>query len=93
MTAIRHEAPEALRRIALEELLKTRVARFGEIPPDWDAFADSQIEGRRRAQHRFIGGGGSGKSASATPEEVAAALREDLRRFAPVVKHANVTPQ
>jgi len=33
------------------------------------------------------------ESASATPEEVATALRNDLRRFAPVVKHAQVTPQ
>jgi tripartite-type tricarboxylate transporter receptor subunit TctC len=33
------------------------------------------------------------ETASATPQEVANALREDLRRFAPVVKQANVTPQ
>jgi tripartite-type tricarboxylate transporter receptor subunit TctC len=33
------------------------------------------------------------ETASATPQEVAAALRNDLRRFAPVVKQANVTPQ
>ena len=61
MAAIRHEAPEALRQVPLEEVLKRRVARFRDIPPDWDAFADSQIEGRRRAQHRLVGAGGSGK--------------------------------
>lgn len=33
------------------------------------------------------------ETASATPQEVAVALRNDLRRFAPVVKQANVTPQ
>lgn len=61
MQSIKHPVPEELRNISLDELLKTRVARFDEIEPDWDAFADSQIEGRRRAQHRFIGAGGSGK--------------------------------
>ena len=33
------------------------------------------------------------ETASATPQEVGIALRNDLRRFAPVVKQANVTPQ
>ncbi len=33
------------------------------------------------------------ETASATPQEVGVALRNDLRRFAPVVKQANVTPQ
>jgi mannose-6-phosphate isomerase-like protein (cupin superfamily) len=61
MTTIRHEPPEALSKIPLEDLLKKRVARFDRIPPDWDAFADSRVEGRRRAQHRFVGAGGSGK--------------------------------
>ena len=61
MPSVKHTVSEELRGVPLEELIKTRVARFDEIPPDWDAFADSQIEGRRRAQHRFIGAGGSGK--------------------------------
>ena len=56
-----HSIPEDLRDVALGDLLKKRVVRFGEIDPDWDAFADSQVEGRRRAQHRMIGVGGSGK--------------------------------
>ncbi len=61
MGSIKHAVPEELRGIRLEDLIKVRVARFGDIEPDWDAFADSQMEGRRRAQHRFIGAGGSGK--------------------------------
>jgi mannose-6-phosphate isomerase-like protein (cupin superfamily) len=61
MAAIRHQVADELKNVSLEELLPKRVARFGEIQPDWDAFADSQVEGRRRAQHRMIGAGGSGK--------------------------------
>ena len=61
MKSIKHAVPEALRDVPLEELIKTHVARFDQIPADWDAFADSRIEGRRRGQHRFIGAGGSGK--------------------------------
>jgi mannose-6-phosphate isomerase-like protein (cupin superfamily) len=45
----------------VDELLRTRVARFIERIPDWDAFADARVEGYRRAQHRFIGSGASGK--------------------------------
>ncbi len=61
MKTVKHEIPEALRGVALESLIKTHVRRYQDITPDWDAFADSQIEGRRRAQFRFIGAGGSGK--------------------------------
>jgi mannose-6-phosphate isomerase-like protein (cupin superfamily) len=46
----------------LTELLKRQVARFVDRVPDWDAFADARVEGFRRAQHRFIGPGASGKS-------------------------------
>lgn len=45
----------------VEELLSQRVARFLDRVPDWDAFADARVEGYRRAQHRFIGTGASGK--------------------------------
>jgi mannose-6-phosphate isomerase-like protein (cupin superfamily) len=44
-----------------DELLQQYVARFVERVPDWDAFADARIEGYRRAQHRYIGSGASGK--------------------------------
>src|SRR3989449_6253620 len=37
----------------LEELLRTRVARFVERVPDWDAFADARVEGYRRAPPRY----------------------------------------
>jgi mannose-6-phosphate isomerase-like protein (cupin superfamily) len=45
-----------------EELLRTRVARFVDRVPDWEAFADARVEGYRRAQHRYIGAGASGKA-------------------------------
>jgi len=54
----------------LDELLRTRVARFVDRQPDWDAFADARVEGFRRAQHRYIGSGASGKTdARAIPAE------------------------
>jgi len=45
----------------LDDLLKRQVGRFVDKKPDWDAFADARVDGYRRAQHRFIGAGGSGK--------------------------------
>src|SRR5262245_63479497 len=45
----------------LEAMLARQVARFTDRTADWDAFADARIEGYRRAQHRFIGSGASGK--------------------------------
>jgi quercetin dioxygenase-like cupin family protein len=54
----------------IRELLDSRVARFTDRVADWDAFADARIEGFRRAQHRFIGSGASGKGdAKAIPAE------------------------
>lgn len=61
MNSIKHSVPDELKNVPLAELIEKRVARFEQIEPDWDAFADSQIEGRKRAQYRFIGAGGSGK--------------------------------
>ena len=46
----------------LSALLERQVARFVDRVPDWDAFADARVDGFRRAQHRFIGPGASGKS-------------------------------
>ena len=37
------------------------IGRFRDKVPDWDAFEDAKTDGFRRAQHRFIGAGGSGK--------------------------------
>ena len=45
-----------------EELVQTQVARFVDRRGDWDAFADARVDGFRRAQHRFIGSGASGKA-------------------------------
>ena len=54
----------------IQELLRRRVARFVDRVADWDAFADARIEGFRRAQHRYIGAGASGKGdARAIPAE------------------------
>ncbi|HYY87391.1 MAG TPA: cupin domain-containing protein [Chloroflexota bacterium] len=47
--------------MTLEEIAQRYVARFRDRKADWNAFADAQVEGYRRAQHRFIGAGGSGK--------------------------------
>ncbi len=44
-----------------DELLRRQVARFADRVPDWDAFADARVEGYRRAQHRYVGSGASGK--------------------------------
>ena len=41
--------------------MKKFVGRFSEKRADWAAFEDAKIEGFKRAQHRFIGAGGSGK--------------------------------
>jgi len=54
----------------IRQLLSRRVARFVDRKGDWDAFADARVEGYRRAQHRYIGSGASGKpDASAIPAE------------------------
>jgi mannose-6-phosphate isomerase-like protein (cupin superfamily) len=47
---------------SLDELLRRQVARWTDRVGDWDAFADARVEGYRRAQHRFIGPGASGKA-------------------------------
>ena len=55
---------------ALHDVLARQVARFTDRQADWDAFADARVEGYRRAQHRFIGTGASGKSdANVIPAE------------------------
>jgi quercetin dioxygenase-like cupin family protein len=56
-----HEAPEDIKGMTAQELAEKYVARFKEKRGDWDAFADARTEGYRRAQHRFIGAGASGK--------------------------------
>lgn len=61
MGVARHPRPKELEGTSIEDLMKTYIARFSEKKPDWTAFEDANIEGFKRAQHRFIGAGGSGK--------------------------------
>jgi oxalate decarboxylase/phosphoglucose isomerase-like protein (cupin superfamily) len=59
--AARHPRPKELEGVPVEDILKRYVGRFREKKGDWAAFEDAKIEGYKRAQHRFIGAGGSGK--------------------------------
>src|SRR2546423_11516025 len=61
MTVARHKRPAELEQMSLEEIMRTHIGRFSDKRADWAAFEDAKIEGYRRAQHRFIGAGGSGK--------------------------------
>jgi oxalate decarboxylase/phosphoglucose isomerase-like protein (cupin superfamily) len=61
MSVARHPRPKELEGVPLEEIMKKYVGRFREKKGDWAAFEDAKIEGYKRAQHRFIGAGGSGK--------------------------------
>ena len=61
MTQTVHQKPPELEGLTLEEIAERYTARFRDRKADWDAFADARVEGYRRAQHRFIGAGGSGK--------------------------------
>jgi mannose-6-phosphate isomerase-like protein (cupin superfamily) len=61
MSTARHPRPPELVGVSIEDINKQYVARFKDRVPDWAAFEDAKIEGFKRAQHRFIGAGGSGK--------------------------------
>ena len=61
MRVARHSRPKELEDKTLDELMKTYIGRFSEKKPDWAAFEDAKTEGYKRAQHRLIGAGGSGK--------------------------------
>ena len=65
MSAARHPRPPELADMPLEEIAQKFVARFRDRKADWAAFEDAKIEGYKRAQHRFIGAGGSGKHGDA----------------------------
>jgi len=66
MTVARHPRPPELADMPLEEIAQKFVARFRDRKADWAAFEDASIEGYKRAQHRFIGAGGSGKHGDAS---------------------------
>src|SRR5256886_16491947 len=61
MSVARHPRPPELVDTPIEEIMEKFVGRFREKKPDWAAFEDAKIEGFKRAQHRFIAAGGSGK--------------------------------
>ena len=61
MSQARHPRPPEIADLTIEDIAKRYVARFSDRKPDWNAFEDAKIEGYKRAQHRFIGAGGSGK--------------------------------
>ncbi len=61
MATARHPRPAELVDVSLEDIMKRYTGRFREKKADWAAFEDAKIEGWKRAQHRFIGAGGSGK--------------------------------
>ena len=61
MSHARHPRPPELVGVPAGEIIKRYVGRYKEKLPDWAAFEDAKIDGYRRAQHRFIGAGGSGK--------------------------------
>jgi oxalate decarboxylase/phosphoglucose isomerase-like protein (cupin superfamily) len=61
MAVARHSLPPELAALSLDAILQRYVGRFRDKKPDWQAFEDAKIEGYKRAQHRFIGAGGSAK--------------------------------
>jgi mannose-6-phosphate isomerase-like protein (cupin superfamily) len=56
-----HPMTPEIAALGIEEIAERYTARFIDRKADWDAFADARVEGYKRAQHRFIGAGGSGK--------------------------------
>lgn len=66
MSSARHPRPPELEGVSLQEIADRYVARFRDRKADWAAFEDAKIEGFKRAQHRFIGAGGSGKYGDST---------------------------
>jgi oxalate decarboxylase/phosphoglucose isomerase-like protein (cupin superfamily) len=61
-----HPMPPEIAELSLGEVAERFTARFRDCTADWQAFEDAKIEGYRRAQHRFIGAGGSGKHGDAS---------------------------
>jgi mannose-6-phosphate isomerase-like protein (cupin superfamily) len=61
MSIGRHEMPPEIAGMSLVEIADRHIGRFRDKKADWNAFEDAKTDGYRRAQHRFIGAGGSGK--------------------------------
>src|SRR5262252_2912878 len=66
MGVARDPLPAELVGVSLEDIMKRYTARYADRRADWAAFEDAKIEGFKRAQHRFIGAGGSGKHGDTT---------------------------
>jgi mannose-6-phosphate isomerase-like protein (cupin superfamily) len=66
MAVARHAMPAEVASLSLAEIAQRYIGRFRDKTPDWEAFEDAKIDGYRRAQHRFIGAGGSGKHGDPT---------------------------
>ena len=66
MGVARHAMPAEIAALSLEEIAERYIGRFRDKKGDWAAFEDAKIDGYRRAQHRFIGAGGSGKHEDAS---------------------------
>lgn len=61
MSVARHPRASEVQGLSIEDIADRYVRQFRDIEPDWEAFEDAKTEGYKRAQHRFIGAGGSGK--------------------------------
>lgn len=61
MTSLPAAAAMQSTDMSIEQIGLRQVARFRDRKPDWEAFEDAKLDGFRRAQHRFIGAGGSAK--------------------------------
>ena len=61
MPVARHPMPADIASLSLDEVMHKFTGRFRDKTGVWNAFEDAKIEGWKRAQHRFIGAGGSGK--------------------------------
>ena len=66
MPVARHKMPPEVEGLSVDEIVERYIGRFRDKTGDWAAFEDAKIEGYRRAQHRFIGAGGSGKHGDPT---------------------------
>ena len=51
----RHPRHPAVVNMSLEDISQRYTVRFADIKPDWSVFGDSNFDGYRRAQFRYIG--------------------------------------
>jgi hypothetical protein len=61
MSVARHPRQPELIGTPVEDIMTRYVGRFRDRVPDWAAFEDAKVF--KRAQHRFIGAGGSASTA------------------------------